>query len=215
MPRYNPQMIIDSALRHKGRIMTVKKELGCAYNTIRRYMELYPEVKAAFESPAPEILPAFYEKTSALVESKTLDARRDSIAYTERDLQLLAANEITQIASMFNWPFVESVSVEHRLPNNKRIDILCKHFDGSLSIIEVKVSGKHAKPVYFLYSTIGQVLYYNEVLKDVYNLPQSKIRLGIISDFEPDEYFYRTLNSLKVPMQYCNVIDRIAVTHQV
>lgn len=53
--KFTPQQVIDALTAARGMRTLAARSLGCAYNTIRRYIETYPEVAEA-EQLAREVM---------------------------------------------------------------------------------------------------------------------------------------------------------------
>ena len=72
--------------------------------------------------------------------------------------------------------------------------------------VEVKsCSGDAAKATgWLLYGVIGQLLYYGETVVDVMDVPWSRIRLCVVTDYNPDTYFVRSLAHVDPAIQLIN-----------
>ncbi|MBA3312619.1 MAG: hypothetical protein M3552_03205 [Planctomycetota bacterium] len=63
---YSPEKIIESLRESRGMVYAAARRLGCSYNTIRRYVERYPEVA--------EVLEEERGRTGDQAESKLVEA---------------------------------------------------------------------------------------------------------------------------------------------
>lgn len=143
--------------------------------------------------------------TSALTDSAHFKAY-SSGDYTEDQFKRCVFDASDAIARHHRWPRIVAKSLEFRLPNRKKIDLLFHHEDDTYTIAEVKsCCGDAVKATgWLLYGVIGQLLYYGETLADAMDVPWSRIRLCVVADYNPDVYFVRSLAHVDPVIHFVN-----------
>lgn len=146
------------------------------------------------------------------IESEALTRSRNIVAsmsggdkYAESVLIEFVKDKIEEIASLVGLPKVIECRTELTLPNRSRCDVISWHEDDSISVYEVKCSGDNKGRGWLLYTAIGQLLYYFEVIKDCWAIDDARINLFVISDYDADDYFYRTLKHVNQKITFINL----------
>lgn len=142
----------------------------------------------------------------ALIRSRNIMASIFSgDKYTEGVLIEFVKDQIEIIASLAGLPRVVECRTELTLPNRSRCDVISWHKDGSISVYEVKCAGDNKGRGWLLYTSIGQLLYYFETIKDCWNVDDRKINLFVVSNYDADDYFYRALKSVNQKIAFINL----------
>jgi transposase len=198
-----------------GNTATAKK-YGLSHRTLQNYRTRYRE-DALLRQRADE----FRQTVRAKAAVEFGEARQNITAeavqriaaedgqtrYTESELQKAVLGKIDDVLSLLGLPAAVAVSSEYVLPNGMRVDILVKHLDDSYTIIETKAAGGDAKKGagWLLYSTIGQLLYYAEVITDAYGVDHHRLNLCVIADYDPDVYYLRSLERVAARVRFHNI----------
>lgn len=161
------------------------------------------------------------EETEALLDSRRFIERLDQgSGYSEADLQNAIACNLEHIIARLGLPPIADSAKEYMLLDQSRIDFVVSHADNTFSLIEVKTcqrSPSNTGPTsasWLLYSTIGQLLHYFEAFVDTCHVPRHLIRLFVFSDYDPTEYYLRSLNHVSLPIKLVNVKPLLRTLNQ-
>jgi hypothetical protein len=196
------EAIIRLAVNHYA-FQKTADELGIPVQTIRRWNKRYSGQWVLEHQETPSILEEYKNR----YEQDFYVRLNTPGNYSESEFVRAICGRINQIADAIGLPEIEAFTREEVLPNKKRIDILCKNLDGSLTIIEVKTySGNCAdqKMGWLGYSAIGQLLYYAEVIKSAYGIRGERLHLCFITDCVLDRFTLAALGSVKKKIHVFN-----------
>lgn len=137
-------------------------------------------------------------------KSQSLSLRNE---YSEVDLQKYFISQVRNGLCLQDKP-IKIIEQEVTLNAGLRLDVLILHPDQSLTICEVKsCSGTKSKARgWLLYSAIGQLLYYINIVSEEYEIPVENINLVLATDYEPDTYFYKALQMVNKSIQVINLM---------
>jgi len=182
-----------------GKQRPTARQFGIPLGTLQAWI-------AGDEDPRPfaSLLPTVTE--SQINANAFLKGLECGSVYQEKHLRDAVAENVEAVFAALAIPAPVSISTEYVISKGCRVDFLARHEDGTYTLAEIKsCSGGNKGRGWLLYSLIGQALYYLEVLSDVYKIPTEKIRVCLLLDYDPDDYFLKALEHVKCPFYVLNV----------
>ena len=191
---------VQAVRENRGNVGRTARELGIPDETLRGWCRVYGArlTQLNLEPVAP-----FFSSERGRLAAQLTGREK----YSESELtNAIAANIETICGDRFASP-AQRVITQHALPNGRRLDLLIRHEDESLTIGEVKAaSGRYAKMTgWLLYPAIGQLLYHAEVLSADEGVSVDKINLILFTDYAPDEYFSRAFSRVTASVAFIDV----------
>ena len=141
-----------------------------------------------------------------------LKSLESGLTYKEKHLRDAIAQNCDMVFDALAIPRPISIATECIVSRGCRVDFLARHADGTYTIAEIKSCGGQKGRGWLLYSIIGQALYYLEVVSDVYGIDAKNIRLCLLLDYDPDEYFMKAIEHINCSFFVLNVTQLFNVS---
>lgn len=189
MGKYTVETMIKALHSTQGKITLAAKLVSCSYNTLRSYIEKYPEICKVYE-----------QYNSFDIHQIELSNHRELITgYSEKELTDWTLFNIDQFCQFFSIPKPKRVIRECQIPMG-RLDMLLCYSGNRYSIVEIKTShGTQASVLnQEVCRAIGQLLYYRESFSDFRGIDKENIDMLFVSDYRIDKYQRQILNLMGI-----------------